>query len=110
MPRRIYEYPAGVGWSFMNLLSTVGSFVLALGILFTVINVAISVKRGKVAGPDPWKGNTLEWFVPSPPPENNFDAIPRVRSVEPMKDIRRQIEQSTGTQQRHEASRALAEA
>jgi heme/copper-type cytochrome/quinol oxidase subunit 1 len=110
MPRRIYEYPADVGWSFMNLLSTIGSFILGLGILFTVVNVAISVKRGKAAGPDPWKGNTLEWFTSSPPPENNFDAIPRVRSVEPMKDIRRQIEQSTGTQQRHEASRALAEA
>ena len=51
-----------------------------------------SVKRGAVAGPDPWKANTLEWFTTSPPPENNFDAIPRVRSVEPMKDIRRQVE------------------
>ena len=47
-----------------------------------------------VAGPDPWKGNTLEWFATSPPPENNFDVVPRVRSVEPMKDIRRQVERA----------------
>ena len=110
MPRRIYEYPSDVGWSLMNFVSTVGSFVLGFGVLLTIINVVISVKRGKLAGGDPWKGNTLEWFTSSPPPENNFDAIPRVRSVEPMKDIRRQVEANTGTQQRHEASRALSEA
>ncbi len=49
-------------------------------------------KKGQIAGPDPWKANTLEWFTTSPPPVNNFDSIPRVRSVEPMKDIRREIE------------------
>jgi cytochrome c oxidase subunit 1 len=57
--------------------------------------VARSVKHGAIAGPDPWKGNTLEWFTTSPPPVNNFDVIPRVRSVEPMKDIRREIERRT---------------
>jgi cytochrome c oxidase subunit 1 len=98
MPRRIYEY-ADVGHlELYNLISTAGSFILGLGVLVTVINVLRSVKRGVIAGPDPWKGNTLEWFTPSPPPVNNFDVIPRVRSVEPMKDIRRQIErQSAGT-------------
>jgi cytochrome c oxidase subunit 1 len=55
------------------------------------------VKSGTTAGPDPWKGNTLEWFTTSPPPVNNFDSIPRIRSVEPMKDIRRQVERSTPT-------------
>jgi cytochrome c oxidase subunit I len=95
MPRRIYEYSAGQGWEIYNQISTVGSFVLALGVLVTVINVARSLKRGTIAGPDPWKGNTLEWFTTSPPPENNFDAIPRVRSVEPMKDIRREVERAT---------------
>ena len=52
--------------------------------------------------------NTLEWFTPSPPPENNFDVIPRVRSVEPMKDIRRQVEQETGVEQRYQAGRPVA--
>jgi len=100
MPRRIYTYQPGLGWSTYNLISTIGSFILAIGILITIANVARSLKAGKVAGPDPWKGNTLEWFTSSPPPVNNFDAIPRVRSVEPMRDIRRQVERQTGVTQK----------
>jgi len=110
MPRRIYEYGTNTGWNAYNLISTIGAFILAVGVALTVINLAYSIKRGAKAGPDPWKANTLEWYTTSPPPEHNFDSIPRVRSVEPMKDIRRQVEQSTGVQQRHEASRALVEA
>jgi cytochrome c oxidase subunit 1 len=91
MPRRIYEYPASAGWGTYNLISTIGSFILGIGVLLTIINILISLKKGQKAGNDPWKGNTLEWFTPSPPPENNFDVIPRVRSVEPMKDIRREV-------------------
>ena len=63
---------------------------------------------GKIAGPDPWKGNTLEWFTTSPPPVNNFDAIPRVRSVEPMRDIRRQVERQTGVTQKTGGSEQFA--
>jgi cytochrome c oxidase subunit 1 len=91
MPRRIYWYPENAGWEGFNLISTIGSFMLGIGVMITVINVGLSYKRGQRAGNDPWKGNTLEWFTQSPPPENNFDVIPRVRSVEPMKDIRREI-------------------
>jgi cytochrome c oxidase subunit I len=76
----------------------------------TIVNVAMNHKRGVLAGPDPWKGNTLEWFVPSPPPVNNFDEIPRVRSVEPMRDIRRQIERSTGVGQKTGGSERFARA
>jgi cytochrome c oxidase subunit I len=95
MPRRVYTY-ANVGHlELYNQISTVGSWILGVGVLLTVINVVRAVKHGPIAGPDPWKANTLEWFVPSPPPENNFDVIPRVRSVEPMKDIRREIERQT---------------
>jgi cytochrome c oxidase subunit 1 len=96
MPRRIYRYPDTGHLALYNLISTIGSFILALGILLTVINVVRSVKRGVVAGPDPWKANTLEWFTTSPPPVNNFDTVPRIRSVEPMKDIRRQVERQAG--------------
>jgi len=91
MPRRIYDYPESAGWWGFNLISTIGSFMLGIGVLLTVINVLRSIKHGQRAGNDPWKGNTLEWFTQSPPPENNFDVIPRVRSVEPMKDIRREV-------------------
>jgi len=94
MPRRIYDYPADAGWTTYNLISTIGSFILGIGVMVTVVNVLISMKKGQKAGNDPWKGNTLEWFVQSPPPDNNFDVIPRVRSVEPMKDIRREVQQA----------------
>jgi cytochrome c oxidase subunit I len=91
MPRRIYDYDDSLQVGGYNLVSTIGSFILGVGVLITLINVLRSIKHGKVAGNDPWKGNTLEWFTQSPPPPNNFDVIPRVRSVEPMKDIRREV-------------------
>ena len=53
----------------------------------------MSIRKGRRAGPDPWRANTLEWFTPSPPPEHNFDVIPTVRSLEPMKDIRRAVQE-----------------
>jgi cytochrome c oxidase subunit I len=91
MPRRIYDYDSELGVTAYNLVSTIGSFILGIGVLVTAINVVWALKRGKRAGNDPWQGNTLEWFTSSPPPVNNFDVIPRVRSVEPMKDIRREV-------------------
>jgi cytochrome c oxidase subunit I len=100
MPRRIYTYPPGYGWSTYNLISSIGSYILGVGVLLTVINIYRSLRKGKIAGPDPWKANTLEWFTTSPPPVNNFDAIPRIRSVEPMRDIRRQVERQTGVIQK----------
>ncbi len=95
MPRRVYEYDNVGNLALYNLISTIGSFVLASGVLVTIINVTRSLKHGAIAGPDPWKANSLEWFTTSPPPTNNFDVIPLVRSYEPMKDIRREIEQRT---------------
>ena len=95
MPRRVYEYADVNHLQTYNLISTIGSFILAAGVLLTGYNVVRSLKNGAVAGPDPWKANTLEWFTTSPPPVNNFDTVPRVRSVEPMKDIRRQIERQS---------------
>ena len=95
MPRRVYEYADVNNLETYNLISTIGSFILAAGVLLTGYNVVRSLRKGAVAGPDPWKANTLEWFTTSPPPANNFDTVPRVRSVEPMKDIRRQIERQS---------------
>jgi cytochrome c oxidase subunit I len=103
MPRRIYEYPDVGSLELYNLISTVGSFILAVGVGVTAINVVRSVKRGVIAGPDPWKGNTLEWFTTSPPPVVNFDVVPLVRSVEPMKDIRRQVERQSGAPEQRPA-------
>jgi cytochrome c oxidase subunit I len=95
MPRRIYEYANTGNLHLYNMISTVGSFILGAGVLVTVLNVVRSARSGVVAGPDPWKANTLEWFTTSPPPPNNFDAVPQVRSAEPMRDIRREIERRT---------------
>jgi cytochrome c oxidase subunit 1 len=106
MPRRIYEY-SNDDWTIMNQISSLGSLILAVSVVITVYNLVVSLKKGPIAGPDPWKANTLEWFTPSPPPENNFDVVPRVRSVEPMKDIRRQIERQTGVPQKFEAGKPM---
>ena len=95
MPRRVYEYSNVGNLQLYNQISTFGSWILGLGVLLTLINVWRSLKKGAVAGPDPWKANTLEWFTTSPPPVNNFDEIPRVRSLEPMKDIRREVERQS---------------
>jgi len=94
MPRRVYDYDETLEVGGYNLVSTIGSFILGVGVLVTLINLVHSIRNGKRAGNDPWKGNTLEWFTQSPPPPNNFDVVPRVRSVEPMKDIRRQVLES----------------
>jgi cytochrome c oxidase subunit I len=91
MARRVFEYPNDAGLHGYNLTSTIGSMILGLGILITIFNVVYSIRAGHRAGPDPWRGNTLEWFTTSPPPEHNFDVIPTVRSFEPMKDIRRRV-------------------
>lgn len=80
MPRRIYQYPSGMGWNFWNLVSTVGAFTIALSTLVFIGNVARSRRRGKLAGADPWDARTLEWSIPSPPPEYNFREIPVVRA------------------------------
>jgi cytochrome c oxidase subunit 1 len=95
MPRRVYEYPNVGNLGLYNMISTVGAFILGFGVLLSVINFVRSLKHGAIAGPDPWEGNTLEWFTTSPPPVNNFDLIPRVRSAEPMKDYRAEIERLT---------------
>jgi cytochrome c oxidase subunit 1 len=76
MPRRIYRYPAGLGWDGLNLLATVGAFILGLGVLALVVNVLWTHRRGARAGDDPWDGRGLEWAIPSPPPEFNFARLP----------------------------------
>jgi cytochrome c oxidase subunit I len=91
MPRRVYDYSEELGVGTYNLISTIGAFILGVGVVVTCVNVIVSIRKGKRAGNDPWQGNTLEWFTSSPPAANNFDVIPRVRSVEPMKDIRREV-------------------
>ena len=78
MPRRTYRYPEGLGFEFWNFIATLGSFLIAVSMLVLFWNMYRTVRRGEAAGPDPWDGRTLEWTIPSPPPEHNFDRIPVV--------------------------------
>jgi cytochrome c oxidase subunit 1/cytochrome c oxidase subunit I+III len=87
MPRRVYTFPEGLGWDAYNLLSTIGAFVLALGILVVAANVVWTLVRGAPAASDPWGGNTLEWSTSSPPPHYNFAVLPVVRSADPNWDL-----------------------
>jgi heme/copper-type cytochrome/quinol oxidase subunit 1 len=83
MPRRVYTYPGGLGWGIYNMLETIGGFITAAGILLLFGNLIVSYFRGPPAGADPWHGPTLEWSIPSPPPEFNFAVIPTVSSAYP---------------------------
>ncbi len=84
MPRRIYTYPAGLGWGPWNLVVTAGSFAFALGVLLFLVNVWRSRHHGVPAEGNPWGAGTLEWSTPSPPPPYNFACIPRVASRHPL--------------------------
>jgi cytochrome c oxidase subunit 1 len=82
MPRRIYRYAPNLGLNFWNMVSTIGSFMIALSLLIFFYNVVHTFRRGAVAGEDPWDGRTLEWTIPSPPPHYNFEELPVVHSVD----------------------------
>ena len=109
MPRRIVEYSGAPGAAELegyNVVSTIGSFVLAAGLLITVVNIVWALQNGRRAGPDPWRANTLEWFTTSPPPEHDFDVVPPVRSAEPLRDIRKRVH---AKEQRWEQERQVPE-
>jgi cytochrome c oxidase subunit 1 len=85
-----------MGWDMLNMISTVGAFITAAAVLLFVANVLVSLKRGPVAGPDPWEGSSLEWSVSSPPPVYNFAHIPMVSSRTPLWDNREHMPVATG--------------
>ena len=88
MPRRIYTYQPGRGWELWNLISTIGAFVQAAGVICFTVNLLWSAWKGKIAGDDPWDAWTLEWTTTSPPPEYNFEKLPEVRSRRPLWDLK----------------------
>src|SRR4051794_19455639 len=88
MPRRQYTYAPGLGWSGLNLLETLGSYVLGAGLLLVALNLIVSRFRGPACGEDPFDGATLEWATTSPPPPYNFTVIPAVSSPYPMWDAK----------------------
>jgi cytochrome c oxidase subunit 1/cytochrome c oxidase subunit I+III len=84
MPRRIYTYAEGMGWDWLNLITTLGSFLFGVGVLMLVWNVVKSLRAGEPCGANPWDAPTLEWATSSPPPPYNFTVIPTVGSRHPL--------------------------
>lgn len=84
MPRRVYTYNADLGVGWLNLISTVGAFIFAIGILLLLINIWRSLRLGAPAGNNPWDAATLEWSTTSPPPVYNFATLPQVASRHPL--------------------------
>jgi cytochrome c oxidase subunit 1 len=79
MPRRVYTYLPEMGWGRLNLIATIGAFVLAVGVLVFIFNVFWARLHGVVAGANPWGADTLEWSISSPPPNYNFHNLPVVQ-------------------------------
>ncbi|HJM27341.1 MAG TPA: cytochrome c oxidase subunit 4, partial [Acidimicrobiales bacterium] len=85
MARRIDSYSPGFGFEFWNMVSTIGSFLIALSIAIFVVNVIRSAMKAKgqpPCGPDPWDARSLEWLTPNPTPVHDFDEIPVVESLD----------------------------
>lgn len=83
MPRRVFTFLPGQGLDIANFISTVGAFFMAAATILLLVNIVITSVKGKKVGIDPWEdGRTLEWAIPSPPPEYNFKQTPLVRGLD----------------------------
>lgn len=88
MTRRTYTYPNIPEWNDLNLISSIGAFLMGAAVLVFFWNIFVSLRKGEIAGDNPWDAWTLEWATSSPPPLHNFDAIPPVRSRRPLWDLK----------------------
>ncbi len=86
MARRIYRYDSSQGWDIENMASTIGYGILAVSMIIFVVNWFMSLRNGKRSGPDPWGAPTIEWSIPSPPPDYNYARIPTITSRYPLWD------------------------
>ena len=109
MPRRVYTYHAHGLWEAYNMASSIGSYVMAIGMLAFVVNVVKTTRTGARAGNDPWVAYTLEWYTTSPPPPSTMSAWATTpgcaRSPEPDTTAARLLAAMTTSKARFQASR-----
>jgi len=84
MPRRVYTYPAGMGWETFNLISSIGAVVFAASVALFAVNMLLSLRKGERAADNPWGAPGLEWATASPPAPYNFAHIPIVADNSPL--------------------------
>jgi len=96
MPRRVYTYEAEMGWGWLNLLSSVGGFVMAIGVAVIILDITLHFRFGRKADCNPWNADTLEWATPMPASAYNFASLPDIDTRHPMwehPDLPQTIEQ-----------------
>jgi cytochrome c oxidase subunit I len=87
MPRRVYTYAPDLGWNTLNLVSSIGGYILATSFVIFIYNLVRSARSGEPAGDNPWRAWSLEWATSSPPPAGNFRALPPITSERPLWDL-----------------------
>ncbi len=86
MPRRVYTYPAALGWGALNLLASAGAALMACAVVLFLVDAVRALLSGATATDNPWNAGTLEWATASPPPNSNFLRQPTVAGREPLWD------------------------
>jgi cytochrome c oxidase subunit I len=87
MPRRVFTYPDLPGWGALNMISTVGAFVMGASVIALAYNIVQSYFHGERAGDNPWGASSLEWAASSPPSPHNFESVPPVLGRRPLYDL-----------------------
>ncbi|MFC7705293.1 cytochrome c oxidase subunit I [Plastorhodobacter daqingensis] len=88
MPRRVYTYLEGDGWTALNLLSSIGGFILTMGFALVAMDIILQVRFGRRFRRDPWRAGTLEWAQPAPAAAYGFASIPEVTERADRLDVR----------------------
>lgn len=103
MTRRYYTYGWDMGWAPLNVISTVGAFLMGAGFIFQVWQIAYSIKHGeRDKTGDPWNGRTLEWSIPSPAPLYNFAVVPQVKDADDWWRTKQARENGTANEEKPE--------